>query len=1063
MPLSPSVYPTVVLAAIALPLVSKDAIAQIVPDASLPENSIVTPQGAQFQIDGGTAAGTNLFHSFDRFDIPTGNEAFFNNAPAIDNIISRVTGDRISTIDGLIRANGNINLYFINPNGIVFGENASIDLGGAFFASSADSIIFADSTEYSANSVGEFRESPLLSVSVPVGLQLGTDPGTIAVRTHRMNADGMLRGLDLQPMRTLSLVGGNIVFDNGIANTPGGNIELAAGSSGTWMFGSPGYTLTPSGNVALRNASRANTDGMPAGNLLVAGRSVLLQDGSTLSADNLGGGDGGIVTIVATELLELSGVRNMTEGSRIVAQGVESDAGDIIINTGRLVLRDGGEIASRTRGDGDGGSLTVRATEGIEILGASPDESPSILSAEATPEATGRAGNVTIATPRLLITNGGGISTTGGNGDGGNIEIVADNVELAGISNGGRASVILSEARGAGQGGTANVTAQRVLVRNGALVSVEAFGSGAGGELTIAASESVTVTGIGGDRPSTLSANTRGSGSGGRLQIQTPQLRVSAGGRIAAETFGTGNGGTIDINAEAIDLVGELDSQSSILVQTFGEGNAGDLTVTTDRLTVSGGSFLSASTLGAGEGGNLNVTARAIELLGTTSRGMPSGLQSQSARDAMGNAGNLVVQTETLRLENGANITVNGEIGDGGDARITATESIVVRGEEPGGMMPSAIVAQTDGVGRAGNVTISTPELFLSEGGVISATTRGSGEGGRLNIEVDRLQIATGGRIATESLSSGNGGQIDITATESIALTAFGEMPENAIVARSDRSGAAGSVTISTPELLVSDGAEISVSNEGTGDAGNLNITADTLFIENGSQLRADTEQGGGGNITLSGRDIRLRENSSISTNAGNTDGGNIFIDTSLLVALENSDITANALAGTGGRIVVVAEGIFGTAFRNTPTRNSDITATSSLGAAFEGTVDLQTPDVDPSSGLVELETDTIDVTSLVDRDPCSQGQQSEFTITGRGGLPPTPEDAFSGSPTVVNWTVGIDSVDPSIQTEGRTPFAPTYQEATTWTIAPDNRISLVAEVPVRGGDRAFSCHESYK
>ncbi len=247
----------------AIALGANCASAQITTDGTLPNNSIITSDGNTTKITGGTQAGSNLFHSFREFSVITGSTVDFNNAVDIQNIISRVTGRSVSNIDGLIRANGRANLFLINPNGIIFGHNASLNIGGSFVASTASSLNFADGTKFSATSG---QTAPLLTESIPIGLQFGTNARPIrnqsqASPNNAINIFGQGVGLQVQQGKTLALIGGDITLEGGNLTASGGRIELGS-IAGLGVIGlnvdSNNLRLSFPNNVLLANILLTN-------------------------------------------------------------------------------------------------------------------------------------------------------------------------------------------------------------------------------------------------------------------------------------------------------------------------------------------------------------------------------------------------------------------------------------------------------------------------------------------------------------------------------------------------------------------------------------------------------------------------------------------------------------------------------------------------------------------------------------------------------------------------------------------------------------------------------------
>ncbi|MEL6930102.1 MAG: filamentous hemagglutinin N-terminal domain-containing protein [Cyanobacteria bacterium J06600_6] len=195
-------------------ILSSKASAQVTADQTV--NTQVNLNGDVAEITGGEARGDNLFHSFQDFSIGSGQTASFLNDVDTANIFSRVTGGNISDIDGVIRANGSASLFLINPAGIVFGENARLDLGGSFLGSTSSSILF-EGGEFSAT---DLENPPLLTINAPIGLGFRDNSGEIIV-------NGSV--LEVADNQSLSLIGGNVSIaglENGIISAADGRVEL---------------------------------------------------------------------------------------------------------------------------------------------------------------------------------------------------------------------------------------------------------------------------------------------------------------------------------------------------------------------------------------------------------------------------------------------------------------------------------------------------------------------------------------------------------------------------------------------------------------------------------------------------------------------------------------------------------------------------------------------------------------------------------------------------------------------------------------------------------------------
>jgi filamentous hemagglutinin family protein len=684
------------------------ASAQVTPDGSLGTSVTGSPN---FVINGGTrpSNGPNLFHSFRQFSIPTGGSASFNNVADVVNIFGRVTGGSVSTIDGAIRANGRANLFLINPAGILFGPNASLNIGGSFIGTTANSIKFANGAEFASTATP--LPAPLLTVNVPIGLQFGTTPSPIRVEgtgftltllnplnpnNSPIDPRSYLTKLQLgvKPGHTLALIGGDISLTGGALRASDGRIEL--GSVGSGMVNltaiSKGWSFDY-GNVSsfrdIRFSQRALADasGLGGGAIHIQGGRVSLADGSYALIQNRGSRNSEGITVRASDLLEVLGTvpnrSTVRSALRSEALGAGSP-GDITVTTKQLVLAAGGAVSSGTYQSARSGKITIEATDALQVLGFSPTTG-RVSTISTTTYSSGRAGDINLSTKALTVTYGGTIAPSSlGSGNAGNILInAAESIELSGfLPTLFAPSLIGSPSIFTGNAGDVTVNTKRLVVSNGGRLDSSITGSGKGGNLIINATDSIEVKGIvpGSRNPSLITTSATildaalsrqlgvpsvPTGDSGSLTIHTGQLSVTDGGLVNVQNEGSGNGGTLRINADAVFL-----SDRGKITASAKSGEGGNLNLQVQQSVIlRRGSLIAAESGGTGNGGNITISAPII-----------AGFENSDiiASAVRGRGGNIQITTQGIfglkfrpQLTPENDITASSEFGVNGSVQIT--------------------------------------------------------------------------------------------------------------------------------------------------------------------------------------------------------------------------------------------------------------------------------------------------------------------------------------------------------------------------------------------------------
>jgi filamentous hemagglutinin family protein len=944
--------------------------AQITLDGTVGPASSLSGPNYEISADLGKQTGANLFHSFGLFNVNTGESATFTGPDTVSNIIARVTGGNPSLIDGPLRSEiSGANLFLLNPRGLMFGTESSIDLTGSFHASTADYLGLGSDGRFDA----AYPENSIFTSAPPSAFGfIGDEPGDIGV-------EGSIKGAAGQ---TLSLTGGNVSITGGMLEVQSGQIHIAGvASPGEIELADSGPDISAfekQGEISVSQGAVLNVSGNNAGDVRIRGGKFVIRDpGSDLVAVT-GNADGGEIDIEAKDKLLIA------DAGRVYTDSIGNGrGGDISVSSNSLTLSSGGMLFTRTQGEGIAGDIIANADEmnltggGLysetRAVGASGDilaSADSLTLSDGGRLFTrtlgdGRAGDISLNTNNMRVIRGGALfsfADVGVSGDTGNLSISADDLTLADDGS------IVTETYGTGRGGDVQLDTDRLNINSGGFVRTLTALTGSGGNIAVIAQESVAISGFGTETLSGLYSNNFGSGDGGNISISADTLAVSDEGLITSDTVGEnlGSGGDIALNVRQLEIDRGHISSSGIAMGSQNTGDAGNISIfASESVNISGsgkddaglyGEYYGvfSQTQGTGNGGSVSIKAEELNL---TKDAM---INAQSY--AGGSGGKILLEAERIGIHDGGAVAADAYgTGRSGDISVSAGESLSISGfsvkRDQERDDTSTIYNATHSSGNGGNLTVSAPFISIGIGGSVHADTLGDetldgntlpdGDAGTVRLNADRLEMS-GGIISASTQGTGVGGNISIEADQ----------------------------------LKMSEQASISAESSGTGDAGHISVSpSDTIEIQNSSITTAAENAGGGSMLINAGKSLQLSNGemtTSVKYGAGN--GGDISITGPEFMILNQGSVIARAYEGAGGNIKITADHFIQSA-------GSPVDASSKLG--IDGTVNIASPDEDISSGLTVLPETYLDADTWM-KTPCAArtGEKiSRFTIKGRDGV----------------------------------------------------------------------------
>ncbi len=817
-------------------------------------NTTVTKSGHVFDITGGTRPGNgaNLFHSFGEFGVPTNNVANFLNDSglATSNILGRVTGGNPSNIFGTIQTTGfgSANLFLMNPAGILFGPNASLNVGGSVSFTTADYLRLADGAKF--NTIPGPQDAAISSAPVAAFGFLGSNPGAITVQGGQLSvAEG----------HSLSLVGGNIdvtagTLENGTSQparlaAPGGQITLvSAGSAGEVLGTGAGAALTDPilngftsfGNISLAQGASIDTSADKAGRIVIRAGQFTMEDASlkAIAVNGQGGGaDGATVPPAISVTAETIALNN---GTLITADTHGSaPAGDITFNVGTLT----------TEGD---------ATNRLEL---NPNDPSTIAQNLMTSDSrssdadAGPSGHITVQG-----VGGPGTAAT---------SVTLKDTSLSTRIFGGSAD---------SRPGAITFTSKSLLLTNDDFPDAQGIGAA-----------TMVTTSLGpapaGDialNVDTLRVNVNPDGTpiegAHRVFLNTPSVS-------AEDTAGPAGALTISgLRPESTDPATLVALNNAQLSSAVLGGTAslvpGVIRITSDTLSFTGRTVFFAFTSRSAPGSNITFNVNSFRANvnpdGTMINGQPpSSIFSVSGSDT-GTAGK------------SGDITIAGIAPTSAFAQSVALNNTDFNTTVGGGTAAT----------KPATIAISTDTFRLSTSR-IRTDTSGGAPAGNIAIDAVKFQADQETRISSNSSSVGSGGNISLSAIQSVSLSNGAS-----ISASSTGPGNAGNITINAGTQFISqDGSVTTQANQASG--GNITLQAtDTIRLVN-SQINTSVQGGpttAGGNITIDPVIMTL-QNSQILAQAVQGQGGNINIVAGTFLADQSSVVNASSQFGLSGTV----------------------------------------------------------------------------------------------------------------------------------------------------------------